>query len=137
MKKVVYDEEKTKGVYLINTLINTIIEYKWAILLSCEITAWLFLGLMIYFRYFIKSKSLFWTSTIISGVLGYVPHLSIPILIAFKEQSVTAIVENKGDFLFVLFIVCLLILGFTLGKKYITSFDRYMYKLAEKRQLQS
>lgn len=116
---------------------HTIIEHKWLILLSCEVLAWAFVVLMIYFRYFLKSKTLFWISTVISGILGYVPHLGIPILIALHEQSFTAIFENKGDFAFVLCIVGLLVLGFTFGKKYIALFDRYLFKLAEKRHLLS
>ena len=77
---------------------NTIIEYKWLILLTCEVLAWIFLFFMLVFRYWLKNKPLFLISTVLSVFLGYVPHVSIPILIAVREKSVMALVENKGDY---------------------------------------
>ena len=116
-------------------IVNTIIAYKWGILLTCEVLGWVFMGFMFYFRYFIQSNPLFWISTAISGAFGYIPHLSIPILIAIHEKSITALLENKGDFIFVLCIISIIVLGFTFGKRYVAKFDRYMFQLAERRRI--
>lgn len=98
-------------------------EHKWQLLIGLETTAWIFTFLMFYTRYWLKSKTLFNITTTIAVITGWFPHISLAILDFYQTRKIT---------IFELFIVVLLLYGFTLGKKHISMLDKKMYKLANK-----
>lgn len=95
-------------------MIHILIDYKWAILIVCELTAWLTTFYMLYARYWLKSNLQFYIFGAISLITGYFPHLFIGILNIVKFQKVDS---------FTIVIVILFILGITFGKKLVAKID--------------
>lgn len=115
-------------------MIQILIENKWTILGICEPLAWFFLIPMAYFRYRKPNKLAFVISTIVSGFLGYVPHVTIPILIAIHEKSIAPFIEEKSTMLFVAAILLLFLYGATKGKQLVITLDEKLKKKFEQKK---
>lgn len=96
-------------------MMNILLEYKWFILISCEIIAWLATFYMFYARYWLGSKLKFIISTVITILAGYIPHIGIGIMNFIQYR------ELDG---FTLVIIGLFIFGFIFGKKLVIKMDR-------------
>lgn len=103
-----------------------LIEYKWWILLLSEIIAWIATFYMCFARYWLQSKMQFLIAGGIALITGYAPHIVLVILDFLKY--------GRFQF-FSLFVVILLLLGFTLFKKYIVWVDKWIQVWANRKRI--
>jgi len=93
-----------------------ILEYKWIILVSLEILAWVTTFFLFYARYGMKSTFWFKVASVLFAVTGVIPQVIMGII--------NFIHTRKLD-IFTIIIVALLIYGFTFGKKEIKKLDEW------------
>ncbi len=119
-------------------MIETILYYKWYILLFSEITGWVFTIVFVFARYFFQSKVLSWLSIILIAMLDYIPSIVLPIIDAFYINNFKEWIYN-GGLLFDLAIIGLIIFSLTIGKKYLLIIDKHIMnfvnRIKEKTQL--
>ncbi|MBT2641706.1 hypothetical protein J7I80_05685 [Bacillus sp. ISL-41] len=98
-----------------------LITYKWLILISFEAFAWLATFYMFYARYWLQSHTQFLLSLTLAGLTGYVPHITLGILDYINSGKIS---------FFIISIITILIIGATLGKKYIKQIDQSIQQWA-------
>ncbi|MGX9133266.1 hypothetical protein ACWV26_02650 [Rummeliibacillus sp. JY-2-4R] len=104
-------------------MIETILNYKWYILLFSEIMGWVFTIVFVFARYFFQSKVLSWVSVLLIAMLDYIPSIVLPIIDAFYINNFKEWIYG-GGLLFDLAIIALIIFSVTLGKKYLVILDK-------------
>ncbi|MCM3574190.1 hypothetical protein M3172_13420 [Mesobacillus subterraneus] len=98
-----------------------LITYKWLILISFETFAWLATFYMFYARYWLQSHAQFLIALTLAGLTGYVPHITLGVLDYINTGKIS---------FFIISIITLLIIGATLGKKYIIKIDQSIHQWA-------
>lgn len=99
---------------------ETIMKYKWILLLTCEITAWIFTVLMFVARYGLQNQVVFWICTVIAVSTGWIPHIVLSAYDCWRQKKVTP---------FALFVIALIIFGSIYGEKLILMIDTYLQTL--------
>jgi hypothetical protein len=105
---------------------DLILNHKWLILLSFEVSAWGFTFLMFYARYWIESKKLFFLFTFLAFLTGWVPHLALMIMNFFNSKTIGS---------FEITVLLLLLYGLTIGKKHLLKLDSAIAKLSKKKKI--
>ncbi|MFP7486273.1 hypothetical protein SFC65_19105 [Priestia filamentosa] len=103
-------------------MLNTLMSYKWPILIGCEAFAWIATLYMLIARYWIQSNIQFICATVLAGITGYVPHIILAILDFVKYKTIN---------FFIAFILLLMIFALTLGKKLLTKVDYWIQSRVE------
>jgi hypothetical protein len=106
-----------------NEIIQFILEFKWVLLLAFEIIAWAATIMMFYSRYFLNSSILFWISTLLAALTGYLPHLALAIFDYYYEGKINS---------FIFFILFLLSAGLLTSKKLIPKIDQSLMNWANR-----
>lgn len=110
---------------------NYILENKIQILIISECIAWLLLIPMFYFRHWHRIKIAFIVSMALSGFFGYIPHITIPLIVCYHEKSLSALYQSKDTLFFIIIILILFVFGMTKGKSVVLKIDNVMYNLAQ------
>ncbi|MDQ0252822.1 hypothetical protein J2S74_000194 [Evansella vedderi] len=101
-----------------------IIDYKWHLLILSEILGWGFTFVMIYARYFLESKILFWLSLVITLFLCYVLDIYLFFLSYTSGERFLGWYEWT--------IILLFVYLFTVGKKHLKKLDAKGFEYAQK-----
>jgi hypothetical protein len=102
-----------------------LIEYKWVLLFSSELIAWIATFYMFLARYWFESKLLFIIFAMIAGFTGYVPHIVLAAIDYYFTKEVN---------FFPFVIALILLLGIILTKKYMMKIDQAVMKWVQKRK---
>lgn len=106
-------------------MLQFLLANKWIILLTCEITAWIFTFLMFYARYWQQSNRLFLIYTVVAVTTGWIPNLTLSGLNIIKTQTVG---------FFEIFAALLLLYGWTWGKKHFQWLDQRAKEWIDKKR---
>lgn len=109
-----------------------LIQHKWSILLISEIIAWLLLIPTGYYRYWKDNKLLYVLSLSLSIFFGYVPHITLPIIVFIINKDINTLYKDKNSLIFIFFIFILVLYGATFGKKTILKIDNKVKEFATK-----
>jgi len=93
-----------------------ILEYRWIILGVLEVFAWLATFFVFYARYRMKSRRWFRIASALLVLTGVIPQ----VLLGIVSFGATKEVD-----LFVIFIILLILYGFTFGKKQVLKMDKW------------
>jgi len=95
-------------------MISILLEYKWWILLSCELIAWAATFYMFYAMYWLKSNLQFIIAGLVALLTGYVPHITLAFADFLKYREINS---------FLVVVVILFVFGITIGRKYISKIE--------------
>jgi hypothetical protein len=103
-----------------------LVDYKWVILVTLEVLAWLATFFMFYARYGMRSHLWFRVGVVLLAITGVIPQVMMGII---------NFIERRELDLFTIIIVLLIIYGFTFGKKQVKKLDAWArIKFAKERE---
>ncbi|MBO8156676.1 MAG: hypothetical protein H0Z32_09465 [Bacillaceae bacterium] len=95
---------------------ESIIEYKWLLLLGLEVLAWSSTFFMLFARYRLNSRSLFKIGVWLTIITGVIPQVSLGVVIVVFQRKID---------LFSVVIVLLVLYGLTIGREHIRQMDQW------------
>jgi hypothetical protein len=103
-----------------------LLEYKWIILFIVEVFAWVSTFMMFYLRYFLRNRLFFKISAIFAVLTGIIPQLYLMIANIIKTREIG---------FFEVVVTCLVIYGFTIGKRHIKRIDNWIQEKSKRGKL--